>query len=77
MAGGLSAAATERIEGVGQERLVAEEGLQERGELPVEVEDLRAEGTEVAGQGLASGSVSVYRYQGVGEKNLPRAKKTE
>jgi len=38
---------------------------------------LQAEGTEVAGHGLASGSVAVYRYQGVGEKNLRRAKKTE
>jgi hypothetical protein len=56
MAGGLSAAATERIEGAGQEGLAGEEGFEEGGELLLQIEDLGAEGTEGVGDGLAPGA---------------------
>jgi hypothetical protein len=50
-AGGLPAAAAERVEGAGQERLAGEEGFQQGQELLLEFPELPTEGAEVVRHG--------------------------
>jgi hypothetical protein len=59
VAGGLSAAAAEGVQGAGQERFACEEGFQRGRELLLEVAELEAEGAEVVGHaiGLERGRV--------------------
>jgi hypothetical protein len=85
--GGLSATAAERVERAGQERLAAEEGFQQGGELLLEFKELPAEGAEVVRHGSSRRKrmigvcrllyIYIYRNQDPEEKNPPGAKIVE
>ena len=69
VAGGLSTATTEGVQGAGQERLSSEECFQEGRELLLEFAELPAQGAEVVGHGVGCGKkwgerlLSVYHYK--------------